>query len=267
MKKIHIVGCSSRSGTTLMMELMSNGFDIDVVTTKEIRISKSPPQYGETLLTKTPKDIIVAKDMLSFIKDLYIIYMLRDPRDVISSKHPWDKDRYWNDLNIWKMWTKMGDKLKDHPRFITVRYEDLVTQPNEIQELISQKLPFLDQTTLFSNFHQKATPSDFNQAALKGLRPVSTKSIGNWRKHKARLAGQIVKHGSINKELIAYGYEKDDSWEKELEGIVPDMRDGHPAFFSTERYVRKRLRWNKLRAIRVLINHSRWFLFLKNKLR
>jgi len=250
-----------------MMELMANCFDIDVTTERERRITQTPPRRGKTLLTKTPKDIIVIKDMLYFMENLHVIYMMRDPRDVVVSMHPWDETRYWNDLNIWKMWTEMGEELTDHPRFIRVHYEDLVTNPDQVQEMINRRLPFLAKTARFSTFYQKAKPSAYNLAALKGLRPVSAKSIGNWRNHKERLAGQILRHGPISGELVRYGYENDNLWEKELEGVKPDVRDGHHAFFATEKYVKNKLRWNKLRAVRVLISHSRWFLFLREKLR
>lgn len=265
MNQIHIVGCSPRSGTTLMAEMMGNCFDIDVKTEGEQRITIAPPRRGKTLLSKTPKDIILIKDMLYFMQNLYVIYMLRDPRDVVVSMHPWDNDLYWSNLKVWKMWTTMGEELKSHPRFITVRYEDLVMHPDETQKIIQERLPFLKKMILFSDFHRKAKPSSYNMAALKGLRAVSTKSIGSWKNHKARLAGQIQRFGSISGELIAYGYEKDNSWENELAGVVPDLSDSHPSFFSSEKYINNKLRWNKLRAVRVLINHSKPFLFLKEK--
>lgn len=266
MKQIHIVGCSSRSGTTLMSEMMSNCFDIEVKTKEERRISLAPPRRGKTILTKTPKDIILIKDMLYFIPTLYVIYMLRDPRDVVVSMHPLDKDRYWTTLKEWMLFTKMGEDLKDHPRFITVRYEDLVMHPDDVQEMILQRLPFLKKTVAFSSFDQAAKPSSSYVTALRGLRPVSTKSIGNWKNHKARLAGQMQKFGSISSELIAYGYEKDTSWEHELKGVIPDLRDSHCAVFSSGKYIRDKLRWNKLRALRVLINHSQPFMFFKERI-
>lgn len=266
MKQIHIVGCSSRSGTTLMSEMMSNCFDIEVKTEEERRISLAPPRRGKTILTKTPKDIILIKDMLYFMPSLYVIYMLRDPRDVVVSMHPLDKDRYWTSLKEWMLFTKMGEDLKDHPRFITVRYEDLVMYSDDVQEMIRQRLPFLQKTTSFSSFNRVARPSLSYVTALRGLRPVSTKSIGNWRNHKARLAGQLQKFGSISAELIAYGYEKDTNWEHELDEVIPDLSDSHCVDLSSEKFIKDKLRWNKLRALRVLVNHSQPYMFLKEKI-
>jgi hypothetical protein len=63
--------------------------------------------------------------------------------------------------------------------------------------------------------------------ALGDVRPVRPTTVGNWRNHKPRLKGQIIMHGSISEDLITYGYEKDTAWEKELEGIEPDMSASH----------------------------------------
>src|SRR5712664_1119421 len=51
-----------------------------------------------------------------------------------------------------------------------------------------------------------------SQQALGGLRPPDAASIGRWRAHKERLAGQLRIHGPITRELIELGYERDDAW-------------------------------------------------------
>lgn len=204
--------------------------------------------------------------MLYFMHDLYVIYMLRDPRDVVVSKHPWDKNKYWTNLKVWKMWTEMGRELKGHPRFIIVSYEELVSRPDAVQNVIAKRLPFLVKTCSFSVFYRKAKPSSYNLAALKGLRPVSTNSVGNWRNHKARLVNQLNKYGSISEDLIELGYESNDHWEKELIGVPPDPTPTHPSVFLSEKYITRKLRWNKLRAMRVLINHWWLVIFFNEKL-
>lgn len=256
MKRIHIVGCSPRSGTTLMAEMMYNCFDIDLYKEKEARIAVCPNRSGKVFLTKSPKDIIVVRDILHLMTNLYVIYILRDPRDIIVSKHPWDKDRYWSSLKFWKVFTPFGNELLHHPRFITIRYEDLVSNPDEVQRYIQRRLPFLKQTGMFSDFHEHANPSPDYVDALVGVRPVSTGSVGNWRNHKERVLGQLRKHGSISEQLIGYGYERDDAWEQELNGVKPDLKESHPAAFSSEAFIRQKLRWNKLRAWRMILGHS-----------
>ncbi|MEN0002261.1 MAG: hypothetical protein AAF940_15390, partial [Pseudomonadota bacterium] len=80
--------------------------------------------------------------------------------------------------------------------------------------------------------------------ALRGVRPISTSSIGNWKNHLPRVAGQIALHGAITDELIEFGYEPDRSWEALLDGVTPDLADSH--FKETERFAAL------LRQLRVL---------------
>jgi hypothetical protein len=85
-------------------------------------------------------------------------------------------------------------------------------------------MPFLVRRADFADFHRHARPSEKTIEALGGVRPVDTSSIGAWRQHKPRLAGQLALHGPITRELIELGYEVDDGWLKELDGVVPDTR-------------------------------------------
>jgi len=95
-----------------------------------------------------------------------------------------------------------------------------VAQPGQIQDYLMKRMPFLMKKASFNSYHEIAQPSKDSMMALGGVRPASSSSIGNWRKHLPRVAGQLQVHGSIPEDLIAYGYEQDDAWEKELEGII-----------------------------------------------
>ena len=68
-------------------------------------------------------------------------------------------------------------------------------------------MPFLKMRSRFSEFHKLASPSLPSLVALGGLRPITTESIGNWRHHLPRLAGQLLIHGPISQDLIDFGYE------------------------------------------------------------
>ena len=233
MLRIHIVGCGPRTGTTLMAESMIACFEIDIHNKHEDRIFAWPPRWGRIFLTKAPKDILVAETALHLMNNLHVIYMLRDPRDMISSRHGLDPDRYWAGLRYWKTYSPIGRKLEFHPRFITIRYEELIAQPDVVQDKLSQRMPFLIERARFSRFSEYAQPSKESTLALKGLRPPSPASVGNWRNHRARVAGQIQLHGSVTPDLIAYGYEPDDAWERELNDVEPDLTPSHfPERFS-----------------------------------
>lgn len=256
MQRIHIVGCGPRTGTTLLTEMMISSYDIDLYTDHEDRIGKCPPRNGKVFLTKSPKDIIVIEPIMKMMKNLHVIYMLRDPRDMIVSMHGSDSELYYSNLEYWNNFMPFADALRDHPRFLQIRYEDLAANPDAVQQKISAHLPFIKQKHKFSEYHRVSNPSSDSRLALGEVRPVSSKSIGNWRNHKPRVLGQIQQHGSISDDLIKFGFEKDKSWEKELEGLEPDLRESHASDFYKMSFIKKKLRGKNLRALRVWFYHT-----------
>ena len=265
MKRIHIVGCGPRTGTTLLTEMMISSYKIDVFTEHEDRIAKPPKKSGKVFLTKSPKDIILIKPVLQVMKDLYVIFMIRDPRDSVVSKHGTHKEHYWSNLLYWKNFLPFAESLQDHERFLTVRYEDLARNPDEVQSRISSFLPFIEEKHKFSEYHRTAKPSSDSQLALGSVRPVSDQSIGNWRNHKPRVLGQIILHGSISEDLIKYGYETNSDWENELQGVEPDLQDGRGPEFYKKSFIRKKRRGMYLRAFRVWFYHTPLFLCFLDK--
>lgn len=242
MKRIHIVGSGPRTGTTLIAEMAIACFEIDLYTEHEDNIYTLPPRPAEIFLTKKPRDVLVVGPMLRTMPNLYVIYMVRDPRDTITSKHREDPHRYWAGLRYWKTYTIYGEKLQHLPRCITVRYEDLVTKPDEVQALLMEQMPFLKKRAAFSRYHEVAKPSKDSLKALGSLRPIGGNSVGKWRQHLPRVAGQLQKHGSIAKDLIKYGYEKDDAWLEELQGVKPDLSESHWGEYFTEEELKQRMR-------------------------
>lgn len=236
MKRIHIVGVSPRTGTTLMLEAMKTCYHIDSYSTHEDRLFSRAIGQPDIFLTKSPKDIMVVGPSLQVDPDLYVICMLRDPRDIICSKHKKDPDRYWASLRYWKLYSKEVQKLEAHPRFILVRYEDFVSNPDQIQLKLSSKIPFLEEITAFSNYHNEAAVSSSSSKALSGIRPIKPTSVGRWHNHKPRIAGQLELHGSISNDLIQFGYEQDNQWLDELQGITPDLTPSHfPEYMSSSK--------------------------------
>lgn len=263
MKRIHIVGCGPRSGTTLMHEMMIACFEIDLFMERERHITTLPCRPADIFLTKIPIDILIIKPILYLMKNLYVIYMLRDPRDMVVSKHASDPDRYWSSLKFWQIYTPYGLELQGHPRFIRVRYEELIREPDTVQADLMRRMPFLKKKMAFSCYHEAARPAASGMKAMGGVRPLTTVNIGNWRRHLPRIAGQLQRHGSISKDLIDYGYEPDAAWEKELEGVEADFSESHWPEYYTEDSLRRARKRRNLKAVWVVAGHSRLVIFVR----
>lgn len=226
MERIHIVGAGPRTGTTLLAECMRACFEIDAYEPHEASLCKHKKNV-DIYLTKNPADLNLVGPRLLIDRHLHVLAMIRDPRDVMVSKHGSDPSRYWAPLRIWKRHAGIIQRLRAHRRFVLIRYETLVSEPNSVQEMLISRMSFLRQKGRFSEFHQVASPTAQSLAAMGSLRPFDRASIGQWRNHLPRVAGQISIHGQIAQDLISFGYERDESWLTMLEGVIPDSSPSH----------------------------------------
>lgn len=207
-----------------MAEAIRACFEVDGYSEHEDRIYLPPPDGAEIFLTKYPRDVLCMGPLLPVMPNLYVVYMIRDPRDIITSRHRAAPDRYWSGLSIWHAWVRFGRRLRRHPRVLTVRYEDFVTDPDRTQRQIAETMPFLRERASFSRYHLVARPSEDSVEALGEVRPISPVGVGHWRRHLPRVKGQIAAHGSITRDLVDFGYERDGAWLHELASVEPDTQ-------------------------------------------
>ena len=224
-RHIHIVACSPRSGTSLLQELMTTCFRIDDFCAHERSIFRTAGMCGEVVCTKNPREVPYMPWALRLNPDLYVIYVLRDPRSVIVSRHKQSPGQYYSSLKVWQEFESYRRRLEGHQRFLVVKYEDLVTMPDVVQERIRLLLPFLEQRCSFSEFHRYAQPSERTTRALNGLRPVSADRLLEWQKHLPRIKAQLERFGDISTELVALGYEPDSKWTDQLRDVKPRYFD------------------------------------------
>lgn len=105
MYRIHVVGCSPRTGTTLLAEMMVACSEIDLHSEHE----------------EHPGAVPALEAALRILPRLHVVVMLRDPRDIVASRHRADRERYWAALNYWKTFLTYIRRLQKHPRVTVVR--------------------------------------------------------------------------------------------------------------------------------------------------
>lgn len=228
--RIHIVGSGPRTGTTLLSEVMATCFEIDHYCEHEASILTDHPGDG-VFLTKKPGEFLSVKHPLQFDPNLYVICIVRDPRDTVVSYHGSSPNTYWASLRFWILFIKMYRKLAIHKRFIVVQYNEFVTNPDGVQNKLMSLIPELKFKSKFSQYHLSANPSEKSIKAMRELRPIEPRGIGNWRNHLPRIKDQLIRHGSITESLILFGYEKDAGWETELNNIEPIGSSTHSGEF------------------------------------
>jgi len=236
--RIHIIGSGPRCGTTLLFQAIKVCFNIDSASDKEqsICVSNKTLGGGDTILSKYPSEINIIDTAIRLNKRLYVICIIRDPRDMVVSFHGGHEDAYWASLRYWTMFLKYYGKLVNNERFIMIKYEDLTTNPDMVQEYIADKIVDLNSKHKFSEYHLHANLTEQSKKAMHGLRPIVPNGIGAWKKHLPRIKQQISVHGDISNSLIQFGYEKDGAWLQTLENQpLIDFETKTGEFFSKER--------------------------------
>lgn len=218
--RLHITGCH-RSGTTLITEMIAACFQYNGRCEHEQSVFEPIEHKEGVYLSKKPSDITHIKRILLNDPKLHVIYMLRDPRSVITSIHPSKSDIYFASFERWQRYEIAANALKDHPRFIVLRYEALINDPDREQQKIAQAFPFLHQDHLFSKYEKHAKASKKAEISLKGLRPISNQNLYSWQNHWPRIAFQIAKYPELKQTVREYGYETSDDWLDDIANVKP----------------------------------------------
>ncbi|MFT4676209.1 MAG: hypothetical protein ACJAX5_000100 [Patiriisocius sp.] len=220
MKRVHITGCR-RSGTTLLFEMLATCFRHDDHCEHEQSIFVPVDGTNQSLyFSKKPSDITHIHRVFRADPQLHLIYVRRDPRAVITSTHPTRSDIYYASFERWLRYERAVTPLLQHPRFHLVSYEELVSEPDVVQQRLMNQFGFLEALHTFSQFHEFAKSSEKAQISLKGLRPISRSSLNAWQQHLPRIRFQLDRYPELKQIVRKYGYEASDGWLTALEDVL-----------------------------------------------
>ncbi len=103
-----------------------------------------------------------------------------------------------------------------------MRYEDLVADPNTIQDQLSEKFG-LEFSGRFANFHRRPEKLAYrysgrtrakDDSLVRENQPADVSRAGKWRRpeHEDRIREQFRSCPELFEILRTYGYESDDDW-------------------------------------------------------
>lgn len=213
-----IIGGCGRSGTTLLLSILSAHPDVFAIPYETVGLMKwgerfpdgassdkqpvpiridrihrylmlrSIPAEARRWCEKTPRNVRHIENILNYWENARFINIIRDPRDVLTSRHRKDPDAYWVPLNRWVRDVQEGMAYHDHPRVYTVRYEDLV---QKFEPTIREMCAFLDIEVVpqILDWHNH-TMVRRNQAWKGKVVKLHTDSVKKWERpeHAERLA-------------------------------------------------------------------------------
>lgn len=185
-RRIYIAGCG-RSGTWFALGMMA--------TFEGVYITPEERHFGHFgVLAERPEPVHIVKRMhdahryLDTIPaQIDILYMLRDPRDVLTSRH--GQTENYISLERWKEEMAALTRLLSINRGTTkvVRFEDLATAPTETQRKLADYFG-LTVSHPATQFHRVYKPSAGALAAMHDIRPPDSNAVGRWRRNPDQVA-------------------------------------------------------------------------------
>ncbi len=228
-----IIGGCGRSGTSLLLSILSACEDIVAVPNEthaycpgaysqipEVYEKRpfEPARLYEALLQqeispkqtrwceKTPKNVLSYQKILNHFGDnVRIINIVRDGRDVITSVHPLDPNKFHVSPERWVKDVSAGLELKEHPQVLTIRYEDLVGKFPVVIEQVCEFIgeEFGERILDWPNYATMRVSKGW----FEGLRNVGSGSVGRWKKPEYRdRIDQFVGDSKANALLKRYHY-------------------------------------------------------------
>jgi hypothetical protein len=231
--------------------MVTAGFAIGGRCEREQSLFLEPPEGEGPWVSKKPLDILRLRTVFRRDPSLHVLYLVRDPRSVVASRHAARPERYHSDFSTWAACERAARRLDGHSRFLRIRYERLVEDPDAVQDEIANRFPFLRTKGRFSCFQETATPSRGGLLALGGLREPDRTRIEAWRGDLPRVKAEWLRHPELPRALIEAGYETDERWLAPLDGVDPAPRGGpsqiRTALRDLDRWVRYRVKsWRYL---------------------
>lgn len=247
-RKKQVVICGyPRSGTSLLYNMLATCLPKFKRDHFEVYATERIHKY-DNRITKSPMDIFNISDLHrlnKYGKQIYVIIVIRDLRDLTVSIHPNLPDQYFigHDHSWWPQNKNFTNWEYNAPGIISisneienilssdkynvklVRYEDLVMSTdnaqNELQEFLDEKLKgnFLEyhnSKNLPYKYEGKYKAQD--SSYVMEDKPVVTARHGKWKekKYTERITEQFEQCPELFNVLTKYKYEEDDKWFSEL---------------------------------------------------
>lgn len=184
-KRIFVMGCG-RSGTWLLYWLLAQRLDAYVLF-EEVDVGRFARIRSKKRVHLLKRFHLSYQTAHAIPSTIAAVWMVRHPFDVLTSHHPETAPKPFHiDPERWNGEMDALEASLGRPNVMVVRYEDLVDDPQGTLARVSARLalaPHMRRTEL-----SNSVVPDHVRAAMHGLRPVVTTSVGRWRSEPASVA-------------------------------------------------------------------------------
>lgn len=256
-KQTHLVICGcSRSGTTLLYNMVRySAQDESSSPTAETFAYDTPHFTSPFVISKHPLDIFnidLTKREFNGVRDFVHLIMVRDPRDLVSSRHGGFPSQYHQSFDyqlfmkrpirslsergVGAVFDATTKALNGTDRCFLAKYEELVQNPEDIRRLLrfSSGLSF---PRKFEDFHTAEVAKGLIRQ-MNGVRPAEKQTQPAWTNpgRLDRALRQIRLFPQLEEVAAAWGYEPFDEIcaRYGLEPDEPPMPRGTIVAFHTD---------------------------------
>jgi hypothetical protein len=177
--RIYLAGCG-RSGTWLTLCIMK--------MFQDTYVCEEERHYGHFgVIDERPEKTQVVKrnqGAYRFLKEapetISIMYLLRDPRDVLTSSH--NGQKYYISIERWSDEMRSFKELLNQGRkdLFVLKFEDIIESPDKEQQRLASNYG-LSIENLASQFYCNLKPSKNIDTYMNGVRPIDSSVVGRWR--------------------------------------------------------------------------------------
>jgi len=158
-------------------------------------------RYGE----KTPRHALFTETLCEWYPGATIIHLVRDPRDVVASllRLDWADQNALGNANLWLRSNLAAHRSRHRPKYLLVRYEQLVAQPE--QEL-KRICAFVDEEYSPAMLMPNHDPTADRPWLRRAEESVTTERLGKWRKQLTADQVALIEW-LVKPHMQTFGYE------------------------------------------------------------
>lgn len=230
-KRPVIIGGCGRSGTTLILSLLSTHPKLlaipfetyafcpgvyrddvgreapfDIVDIYSHILERKGISSKNRWVEKSPKNVQFIGRIIDYLGDgARFIHIVRDGRDVVTSRHPDHPNKYHVSPKRWVKDVKSGMKMESHRQVKTIRYEDIVEDyKREMKNIID----FIGEEYVreIEEYPKSSTIKD-SPAWFAGARNIEKSSTNRWeKKEHQEVVDELMSLEGAEGLLSHYGY-------------------------------------------------------------
>ena len=151
---------------------------------------------------KTPNNVFCIKEILEFFPDAKFVHVIRDGRDVTLSLTQSRNFHIFAAIMRWLIAVEAGIRFRGNPRYYEIKYEDLVTQP---EDTLKKLMEFLEED--YDQNMLDFTEAGKNNPLNYGTTPIFTKSVQKWKQTKLTPSADRLLDLSLKRLLKELEYE------------------------------------------------------------